>query len=286
MILKSARFASILWGQLWWTEDDCSFDEKDAAMKSVASRLTYEVRPFQDEDTSQVLNLLTLVLGSGLVGERSSVFFCWKHVHNPFGRSFMLVADGGGRIIGFRAFMRWQFLGAEGGLRAVQAVDTATHPDFQRQGVFSRLTKAALNILRDEADLVFNTPNDNSRPAYLKLGWTEVGGLPVTMQACHPLRLVSRYLVDRPATNQPTPAVDAPSAATVLQAESEQIGALLAEAEAPIDRIRTRRSLDFLRWRYSTTLNLDYRAITEHRKGRLSGLVIFRVRPRGALWEN
>lgn len=75
-------------------------------MKSVASRLTYEVRPFQDEDTSQVLNLLTLVLGSGVVGERS--LFRWKHVDTPFGRSFMLVAERGGRIIGFRAFMRWQ----------------------------------------------------------------------------------------------------------------------------------------------------------------------------------
>ena len=38
----------------------------------------------------------------------------------------------------------------------------------------------------------------------------------------------------------------------MLQTESEQIGALLAEAEAPIDRISTRRNLDFLRWRYST----------------------------------
>lgn len=256
-------------------------------MKSVASRLTYEVRPFRDEDTAQVLDVLTLALGPGMVGERSAAFFRWKHVRTPFGGSFMLVAEARGQIIGFRALMRWRFLGPEGELRAVSPVDTVTHPDFQRHGVFSRLTHAALDAVQADADLVFNTPNENSGPGYLKMGWTELGRVPVTLRICQPLRLASRLLLGRPATQRSDlpPAIQAETAAVVLRTHGDQIAELLGEAEVPADRIHTRRSLDYLRWRYAAAPHLDYRAITEYRKGRLHGLAIFRARPRGRLWE-
>ena len=59
-------------------------------------------------------------------------------------------------------------------------MDTATHPDFQGKGIFTTLTLGAIPDLRDDGvDLVFNTPNDKSRPGYLKMGWSEVGRVPV-----------------------------------------------------------------------------------------------------------
>ena len=64
-------------------------------------------------------------------------------------------------------------------LRAVRAVDTATDPDYQGRGLFTRLTLQAIDELRAEGvDFVFNTPNDQSRPGYLKMGWQVVGTLP------------------------------------------------------------------------------------------------------------
>ena len=61
-------------------------------------------------------------------------------------------------------------------LRAVRAVDTATHPDHQGRGLFTALTLHALEACRAEGvAFVFNTPNDVSRPGYLKMGWREVG---------------------------------------------------------------------------------------------------------------
>ena len=54
----------------------------------------------------------------------------------------------------------------------VRAVDTATAPDVQRLGIFSRLTTEALEVCRaDAVALVFNTPNDKSLPGYVKMGW-------------------------------------------------------------------------------------------------------------------
>ncbi len=256
-------------------------------MKSVASGVRYEIRPFQDDDTNQVLDLLTRALGPGMVGERSSTFFRWKHVRSPFGGSFMLVADRGGQLIGFRSFMRWRFLAAGAEVRAVSPVDTATHPDFQRLGVFSRLTQTALEALQDEADFVFNTPNDNSAPGYLKMGWTQVGRLPVAVQICQPLHFASRLLLRRSVTGGSglPPVIHAETAASVLRTESAQIAEFLADTDMPAGRICTQRTPDYLQWRYGAAPHLDYRAVTEHHNGQLVGLAIFRVRPHGQLWE-
>ena len=64
-----------------------------------------------------------------------------------------------------------------------RAVDTATDPDFQGRGIFTRLTLEALDALPAEGvELVFNTPNARSLPGYLKMGWQEVGRLPAAVR--------------------------------------------------------------------------------------------------------
>ena len=101
------------------------------------------------------------------------------------------MAEHDDRLIGLRAFMRWRLAAGDRDLTAVRAVDTATHPDFQGMGVFSRLTRAALDAMEGQVDLVFNTPNGKSGPGYLKLGWREVGRVPVAVRVRRPLRLLT-----------------------------------------------------------------------------------------------
>lgn len=236
------------------------------------------VRPFRPEDEPAVLELLDASLGGGPTGERSADFFRWKHVRNPFGRSFMLLAESAGAVIGLRAFMRWRFEGAAGTVRAVRAVDTATHPDFQGRGVFSRLTREALTALEGSVDLVFNTPNQKSGPGYLKLGWRRVGRLPVSVRP--------RLRAVRPRGRSPSgpPAVRAASATEML-ANDDGIGALLERHAGPEGRLHTRRDAAYLRWRYAEAPGLAYRAVRDDVGGALRGLAIFRLRPRRSRWE-
>ena len=133
-------------------------------MSGVELRASVDVRPYRDDDEASVLDLLAVTLGGGPAGRRPADFFRWKHLENPAGRSFMLVAELAGQIVGFRAFMRWRFQADGAELRAVRAVDTATHPDHQGKGIFSTPTLRALDELRGETDLVFNTPNAASLP--------------------------------------------------------------------------------------------------------------------------
>ncbi|HYN17692.1 MAG TPA: GNAT family N-acetyltransferase, partial [Actinomycetes bacterium] len=183
------------------------------------------MRPFIDEDLPRVLGLLEESLGGGPAGRRPPELFRWKHLDNPFGRSLLLVAEHEDRLIGLRAFMRWRFQAGERTLAAVRAVDTATHPDFQGMGVFSRLTRAALDAMEGQVDLVFNTPNGKSGPGYLKLGWREVGRVPVAVRVRRPLRLLTSRR-PRPGGSGPAPPVAAAPATAALEDEAA-VAALL-----------------------------------------------------------
>jgi GNAT superfamily N-acetyltransferase len=229
--------------------------------------------------------LLDAALGGGPAGQRSPEFFRWKHHQNPFGQSFMLVAESAGQLIGLRAFLRWRFEGGGRSVQAVRAVDTATHSAYRGMGVFSRLTRTAVEELRGQVELVFNTPNSLSRPGYLKLGWHEVGRVPVAIQVRRPLRMV-RSARARTGPRSPRPEVAAQPAARVLE-RGEQVARLLARSRPANDgRLRTSRDVEYLRWRYGLAPLLGYAAVTEDDADGLRGLAIFRVRPRGGLWES
>jgi GNAT superfamily N-acetyltransferase len=235
------------------------------------------VRPFLAKDEAEVLALLAASLGRGPTGSRSAELFHWKHLNNPFGRSLLVVGEADGRIIGLRAFMRWRFVAGDRTLQAVRAVDTATHPDFQGRGVFSELTRAALAEAREQADLVFNTPNEKSLPGYLKMGWTVVGRVPVSVRVRRPGAFLRNLHVTEP--RRPRPPVEAPPAGEAL-GDGGEVTALMGRIERDRDRLTTPRTIEYLRWRYGSAPLLDYRAVRLE-----DGMAIFRVRPRGGLWE-
>jgi GNAT superfamily N-acetyltransferase len=242
-----------------------------------------EIRAYRDDDEPEVIALLDAALGGGPGGTRTAASFRWKHLRNPFGRSVLLVAVADDRIVGLRAFMRWTFVAGEGRLRAVRAVDTATHPAYQGRGVFSSLTRRALGTLPSEADLIFNTPNERSLPGYLKMGWGVVGSVPVQIKVRHPIRFLRHARGWRhDVASGSRPASSATPAALALA--DPRVERLLDAAErAP--GIATPRTPAYLRWRYAEAPQLDYRAVGVERAGELRALAIFRVRSRGALTE-
>ena len=63
-----------------------------------------------------------------------------------------------GEVVAVRLFMRWEFRRGGPGVRAVRAVDTATHPDHQGAGLFTALTRHALEACRAEAWRSCSTP--------------------------------------------------------------------------------------------------------------------------------
>lgn len=209
------------------------------------------VRTAAREDLPAILELMREALGDGM--PRDPVFFRWKHWDNPFGESLVLVAEDDEGLVGLRAMMRWTFRQGDQLVHAVRPVDTATHPRFRRRGLFTRLTRQLLEELAAHGvDLVFNTPNDKSRPGYLKMGWESVGVLPVWV------RPAGRFAVR--AGVRPTGAV-----------------ALTSPMDA---RLHTLRDQDYLQWRYVDAPSLPYEVVGDGQAG-----VVVRERDRGGRAE-
>jgi GNAT superfamily N-acetyltransferase len=243
------------------------------------------IRDYRAGDEDAVLRLLRLALGNGRGFDRTSAFWRWKHFENPFGPSLLLVAANGD-VHGLRAFLRWRFRAGERAVRALRAVDTATHPAHRRRGVFSSLTRRAVDRARDEeAELIFNTPNAVSLRGYLQLGWTLVGRPTLLVRPLRPLRMV-RALVQGPRPGGETDAAGAPAVRAATWLERVDIDRVLQADERWCNgRIRTSRSAAFLRWRYATAPSLAYFACWVGSDAAPDAAAVFRLARRRGMRE-
>jgi GNAT superfamily N-acetyltransferase len=206
---------------------------------------TITTRQLEERDVPEVLDLLKASLGEPPLLRRTPELFGWKHFDNPFGPSIAVLAEADDRIVGLRAFMRWDLISKDGSIvHSVRAVDTATHPDYQRRGIFRRLTEEALELaVAKDVDLVFNTPNEKSGAGYLSMGWKEVGQVGVMA------RPSPRLVTDRrpgPVTEperflaEPKPAIP------------------LAVADRAPRGLRTPRTDAYLKWRFGSHPSARY----------------------------
>lgn len=231
-----------------------------------------EVRPAKEGDIPAIVNLLKVSLGEQLM-PKSERYWRWKHVENPFGDSPVLVCLSEQEVVGVRAFMRWEWWGNGRVYRAVRAVDTATHPDFQGKGIFKKLTLALVDHCKELGDdFIFNTPNQQSKPGYLKMGWQEVSRFPVTGSIQRPAHVVRNLLTKAPPSGKKISEsplkyfLDHPDLSTLL-GMSRQIPALTTNVSAA-----------YLRWRYLDVPVASYVAVGDEQDNKLRSLLIGRIK--------
>lgn len=242
------------------------------------------------DDLDEVIEVCGQALGWSDAGN-DEAFFRWKHLDNPFGPSLIWVAEdleggdapaqGGSAIVGVRTMMRWM-LRRPGGPRVamVRAVDTATLPSYQGRGIFSRLTVGAVEALTaDGVAAVFNTPNDKSRPGYLKMGWHELGRLP-TLVRPRTVGALAAMLRSRVAADKWGVATDVGLDPADALADRDAVEAAIA-ADRPPSGWSTSVDAEYLRWRtgfgpLAVRVQLVGSSVAE-------GFVVFRVRRRGEL---
>ena len=203
-----------------------------------------QIRQATETDIPGILTVLKASLGE-TSSKKTEEVWRYKHIENPFGESLVLVAEESEVIIGVRAFMRWQWKRGEKVYSAFRAVDTATHPDHQGKGIFKKLTLAALKIGKENKDhFVFNTPNTQSKPGYLKMGWQEVGKVHTHIVPVSPLswnaKLPGKYPINGNGVNS----------------------ALIPMWNNNLNRtnlLYTSKSIKFLEWRYKKNPLQKYR---------------------------
>ncbi len=201
-------------------------------------------------DIPNIVELLKSSLGESVV-EKSSTIWNFKHVDNPFGPSYVLVATDNETFVGVRALMKWNWQLENQVWVAYRAVDTATHPDFQGKGIFKKLTLQALdNVENEQETFVFNTPNDKSRPGYLKMGWVIVDALPIAIVPMILYFFLSIFRKKESRSNQ--------IHSDRLDAICKEHNRILSQEEV----LFTPKSAEYLKWRFEENPMQKYHVVS------------------------
>ncbi len=209
-----------------------------------------EIRRETSKDILEIIKLIKISLGESTV-KKSTTIWNFKHIDNPFGSSYVLIATENESFVGVRALMKWNWQLSNQVWEAYRAVDTATHPDFQGKGIFRKLTLQALDDVQKEHEtFVFNTPNDKSRPGYLKMGWVIVDALPIAIVPTVVYFFLSIFRKKAVKTNQ---------------IQNERLDELCITHNHVLSRtnsIFTPKSASYLKWRFEENPMQKYHIVS------------------------
>ncbi|SOC80321.1 Acetyltransferase (GNAT) domain-containing protein [Salinimicrobium sediminis] len=210
-----------------------------------------EIREATEIDIPKIVLVLKASLGEDQL-KLSEEVWKFKHTNNPLGKSIVLVAVKNEKIVGVRALMRWQWQQGSKRFSALRAVDTATHPEHQGKGIFKKLTLKAVDVAKSSNDnFIFNTPNEQSRPGYLKMGWEQVGniyvGIKPSLSFLKPQKIDQVYNVEK----------------KISQFQLEGLCQTWNKKLESKPGLFTPKSADMLKWRYEDNPLQSYEVVSD-----------------------
>ena len=93
-------------------------------------------------------------------------YFKKKYLNNIYGKSVVEVVYVDGEPVAARALWRNDIDGKP----SYQPGDTCVTEVCRGKGIFTEMTKRSIDMLSSD-DLIYNFPNKNSFPGYMKMGW-------------------------------------------------------------------------------------------------------------------
>ena len=110
----------------------------------------------------------------------------WRYEENPF-QSRVWVAKDGEKIIGLRPVIKRPVVIRKQQFNALHFMNVMVHPDYQGQGVFSRLMKSVWETHSQDGVMAYTYPNKNSVKSYRKWNdWYLATELPLWIRLVFP----------------------------------------------------------------------------------------------------
>ncbi len=264
----------------------------------MAEGLTF--RKFRKEDLTRISNFMKSVFAAdSSIRSHEPEYYEWKCYKNPALPGEMWLAEDGDKIVGMKSMIpkRMKVLGKV--LDAAETGDTFTHPNYQRQGIFTTLFSVAReNGLDKRIKLIYGTPNVNSLPGYEKrLNYAQI---PIKLRSLvkpvYPKQLIEAKLHFSPLASILCTLVEIGSRAMfkigtigmtkrdvfISQEPSfpDDIDAFWEQASKNYEVILV-RTHDYLQWRYITNPDTYSIIIARNRSGAISGYMVTKLTSSG-----
>ncbi len=156
----------------------------------------WNVRDGNREDMEKILFLRKNVFGEEEKDKLDPGFWRWQFQECPDGRALIYVVEDKHRIIGHFADVPRLFFCQGETVLGTFSMDLMVHPDYRRKGIFDLMARYAVQSVKQKNGLFMITfPIRMATIIGLKkIGWREVGRLPVLV---YPIRfhgVLNRYL--------------------------------------------------------------------------------------------
>jgi GNAT superfamily N-acetyltransferase/ribosomal protein S18 acetylase RimI-like enzyme len=137
------------------------------------------MRPYREGDEQDIRDLFELVFDKPLSLER----WLWQYRDNGTDTFIITLAEGeGGELAGQYALRPTRMKIGDKTRLGTLSLDTMVHPDYRRQGMFTKTAKHAYQTAKQlEVPLTYGFPNQNSYHGFVhRLEWVDLcGRLPV-----------------------------------------------------------------------------------------------------------
>ena len=237
------------------------------------------IRLATDRDKPQILQLLHTVFDEQqhFDWKRDEKYLQWKYDSNIFGKTHLHIAEYNGEIVSSCALWPWNFICRGEVVKAYQPCDTMVHPEYQGKGIFSKVNLNRISLAQDErTPFLFNFPNNNSLPGYLKLGWDYFINIEWLVKLLKPSNVLINF---RDKSKSVPQKIDNDHKINIEDCNT------IAEKYLTYDGIiQTYRQKEFFRWRYEEHPFFKYGMVTAQ-KSRKSAGAIFMVNAKNKIRE-
>lgn len=240
------------------------------------------------EEKGKLLNLFRASFGHTMSAEH----WDWKYLQNPFASSDpeVIVAVDDSKIIGAKPFLLAEMWLGNEKVKTAQHCDTMVHPDYRGKGIFNRMGQFAIRYLKDKGyALSYSFPGPMSRPGSLSQGYRIVAETENMFRVVHPQKLLSYKLGNKPLAGGLGVFYDmllnTKTKKTTLLSHSFQVEVCdrFTDDLKDVDDLRDKsginlvRSESYLRWRFDSHPDHNYRYVIAKREGKLWGYAVVSV---------
>ena len=247
----------------------------------------YDVRWSHEGDRDGILSLYEAEWGR----RPSREWFDWKYVGDPYlSHAPVTVAERDGEVVGAQAYVPFPVRRRDRTALALQPADAVVHRDHRRNGLYTRMTRAAIDRYEpDEPAFFFNFPNPGALAAQEGMGWSAVDRVGTAYRVQDPAALADETVVPAPLADAAGAVArgvlglrdltaSVPDDVAVARHESPPAETLAAvyDRAAP-DGFHVRRDAEFYDW-WLGDPSFDHRAYVARQNGRPVAALVTRTR--------
>lgn len=242
------------------------------------------LRPWRDDDEPGMIALEKLVFGSPKVSP--SDFFHWQYRTNPEGRAIIYVCEApDGTVVGQYAVIPLPVRLSGHRFTASLSLNTATHPDYRRRGLFRKAATAVYDRLAEMGiTLTVAIPNENSYPGFVgRLEFDDLGEPDVLHMVLDPRLFTAKMGISKKRAGSHRlgrtimKSLRRTPRTTVPVTEAASFDGLALEKLVTHAKFAVAADRQWLNWRYVNNPSQNYRIAVAGDPGDPTGMIVWSV---------